>query len=333
MIKQALISIAEKRLTPTAALIELNNSEFTKTHSKYKMDKFRDIVKDPFYAGIVEINQQVQVRNEHGLHEALITKEQHLELVRIMDGKEKCQTGPRKNGNPKYPLSNEVTCKDCEESSIGRVVGFDHGNGKPNSKTYEKYRCRSCKKYIHRSELHEKVRQLFQAHTLSPEGEKELLMALIKVWAQREEETARELITLRQKVQHLRKSITQQVEAITSPDNASIKQEILASIEDKKSSIVTLEVKLDKLLKDSTTDKEEFLLFAYGFVDTMGGKFFEISKENALRCKQVVFPGGFYMDTNKNVYTPEISPLIRLAAKKKDTEVSEDSLLVRVRGL
>lgn len=49
-----------------------------------------------------------------------------------------------------------------------------------------------------------------------------------------------------------------------------------------------------------------------------------------MRCKQVVFPAGFHIDANNNVYTPEISPLYRLATKKKDTEVSENSHLVRL---
>jgi DNA invertase Pin-like site-specific DNA recombinase/uncharacterized protein (UPF0305 family) len=333
VLKQAMLNILEKRLTPTAALKELNASELFIPHSPYKMDKFRNILTDPFYAGFVEINKQVKVRNEYGLHEALITKQQHFELVKIMENKSKCQSGPRKNGNPKYPLSNHVHCKVCDNSKNGRVVGFDHGNGKPNSKTYEKYRCRSCKRYILRSELHGKVQQLFQTYSLSPEGEGALLEALGKVWVLRQQETLHEATTLQRKVRHLHESITQQVEAITNPDNASIKQEILASIQDKKSSIDQFENRLDKLQADSDNDKAEFLRFAYDFIANMGSKFFEISKDNSLRCKQIVFPGGFYLDSNKNVYTPQISPLIRLAAKKKDTEVSENSHLVRVRGL
>lgn len=53
-----------------------------------------------------------------------------------------------------------------------------------------------------------------------------------------------------------------------------------------------------------------------------------VSKENRVRCKQIVFPAGFYMDENKKVYTPEISLLYRLATTAKDTEVSLNSHLV-----
>src|SRR6266851_2631395 len=104
--------IYTRRVTLTQGLIDLNNSEFmTDGHSPYKMDKFRKIVTDSFYAGVVEIDKQVQVRNEDGLHDPLISLEQHYALVRIMDDKKKNQIGPRKNGNPKYPLSNLVNCE------------------------------------------------------------------------------------------------------------------------------------------------------------------------------------------------------------------------------
>jgi hypothetical protein len=32
----------------------------------------------------------------------------------------------------------------------------------------------------------------------------------------------------------------------------------------------------------------------------------------------MLFPAGFWIDTNKKVYTPETSTLIRLASTKKD---------------
>jgi hypothetical protein len=68
-------------------------------------------------------------------------------------------------------------------------------------------------------------------------------------------------------------------------------------------------------------------------VSNLGENFLSISPENRAKCKQIIFPAGFYMNTEKNVYTPEISPLIRLAANKKDLPEAEKSLLVRVRGL
>ena len=94
------------------------------------MDKFRKILTDPFYARILIMDKQVKVRNEYGLHEGLIPKEQHLNLVKTMENKKKNQGGPRKNGNPDYPLSNHVSCSRCKGAHNGRYVGFKHSSGK-----------------------------------------------------------------------------------------------------------------------------------------------------------------------------------------------------------
>jgi hypothetical protein len=96
--------------------------------------------------------------------------------------------------------------------------------------------------------------------------------------------------------------------------------------------LIELEEKLVKLQQKREDDMKRFLRFACDFIDNMGTNFLEISHENRIRCKQVVFPGGFYLDADKKVYTTEISPLITLAAKKKDAEASENSHLVRVTG-
>ena len=50
-------------------------------------------------------------------------------------------------------------------------------------------------------------------------------------------------------------------------------------------------------------------------------------------CKQILFPAGFCVSSDKKVYTPEISPIYRLARNKKDLPSAEKSLLVRVKRL
>ena len=131
-LQEVLLDMCHERLAPPQALKKLNSSAFMNDgHSLYKMDKFRKIALDPFYAGIVEISKQVDVRNEAGLHEPLLTIEQHKKIIKIFQDRPKNQKGPRKNGNPDFPLSNLITCENCVNSStIPRFVGFNHGNGK-----------------------------------------------------------------------------------------------------------------------------------------------------------------------------------------------------------
>lgn len=333
ILKLILERVAGRLVTPSQALVELNRSDFVVNHSLYRMDKFRNILIDPFYAGVVEVDKQVKARNENGLHEPLITLKQNQELIRIMNDKEKTQSGPRKNGNPKYPLSNLVSCSACTDRTNGRFVGFDHSNGKPGGPIYEKYRCRACKRYITRQELHQQVSEQFTGNLLTTDGLVALEKALDKVWKEEEGQTQQEVIRLKAKIKTINEDISNQVQAATDPTNASIKPEILILIEKRKNELYDLEVQLDNTDTKADTDKKEFLGFAFDFIQDMGSKFFEISRENRLRCKQLVFPAGFYVDENKKVYTPETSILYRLATKKKGTVAPNNSHLVRVTGL
>lgn len=330
---EILIAIASGQITPSKALIEYNKVRTACGKASVKLDKFRIIVTDPFYAGIVEMDKQVKFRNENGLHEPLITKEQHQKLVEIMNNKLKNQSGPRKNGNPKYPCNNLISCDSCVEASNGRVVGFDHTNGRNKEVFYERYRCRACGKYMTRQELHQEVENRFKENQVTEGGVNDLLEALNTVWKEKEGEAEQEEIRLRHRIAHLNETIDRHIEALTNQSNDFIKERIEAAIQNKREEIVELENCLENLANQANEDKDEFLKFAFKFVQGMGSKFLEISHENRLRCKQIVFPGGFYLNENKKVYTTQTSPLITLAVKKKDAEASNNSRLVRVTRL
>lgn len=333
-LRDILIKIASYQITPSQGLVELNKSDFVKGHSLYKMDKFRKIVTDPFYAGIVEIDKQVKFRNEDGLHDALISKDQHNELLKIMNGKAKNQKGPRKNGNPKYPGNNITVCNACLDEKNGKFVGFDHGNGH-SSTIYERYRCRTCNRCLTRQELHEGIEMQFKDNPIVEGGVEDFIEALGIVWKRRQGQAGQEASRLRNKIRFIQEGIDNQVEAATDPSNTSIKEEILIAIDKKRTDVTILEDEIERINNDTKKIEERFLRFAFNFADTMGKRFLDpsLSQENRLRCKQIMFPAGFYVNTNKKVYTPEKSLLITLAAMKKDTEVSDNSHLVRVRGL
>lgn len=333
-LKRVMIRIATKQVTPSQGLVELNNSEFMKDgHSRYKMDKFRAILTEPFYAGIIHIDKQIKVHNENGLHEALITKDQHLALVEIMSNKKKNQNGPRKNGNPEYPLSNHVTCEPCIKQRNCRYVGFTHSNGK-GVHFYYKYRCRAaCKRYITREELHTAVRKLFKP--ISKEQQQVFMDALNTVWKERERDAIHEANRIKQKIIVLKQTVAQHVNAATDPTNIKIKNDILAQIEDNKQLIIHLEEELLKLKTIADENKDKFLDFAFDFINNIGSSFldYNLSAEHRMRCKLILFPAGFYLDAENKVYTPQISPIYGLASNKKDLPKLEKSLLVRVQGL
>jgi DNA invertase Pin-like site-specific DNA recombinase len=333
-LRDALVRIADHTVTPTDGLIELNKSDYTSERAPLKMDKFRNIATDPFYAGTVEINQQVKVRNEGGQHDPLITMDQHHELVRIFADKKKNQTGPRKNGNPNFPLNTITQHDTCLElKNKGKLVGFDHDNGKNHNVIYARYKCRTCNLLVTRDELHSKVTQLFTDNPITVEGIRNLSEALDDVWNRKNAQAKQDRARISQKIASLRQDIDNRAMAAIDPSYASIKSEILSNIEKMKSQITSLEEEQKALNETSDTDRPRFLEFAFNFAINMQESFFTLTPEDAKKCKQILFPAGFYMDDNKNVYTPEISPLIRLATNKKDAEAPDFSRMVRVRGL
>lgn len=333
-LQAVLIRLVTQQITPTQGVKELNASEYCLERKPIKMDKFKKIATDPFNAGILEVHKQVDVHNPGGIHEPLITPEQHLELLKIFDKRKKYQLGPRKNGNPEYPLSNHVTCALCTtKSTIPRYVGFPHSNGKNAKLIYHKYRCRSCGRYITREELHSKVTKLLSSISISQTVRGEFLEALATVWKQKESQAVLDSQQISRKISNLNESVESQAIAAIDPANAPIKDEILKSIAKKKEMVKSLEDELDLLTKTRDEGKKQFLEFAFNFIEKFNTQFFSLSHQNRLRCKQLLFPAGFYLDENNKVYTPETSLIYRLLSSKKDLPDTEKSLLVRVQGL
>ena len=123
------------------------------------------------------------------------------------------------------------------------------------------------------------------------------------------------------------------MDAAILPDNASIKAEILQRIDEEKIRLLELEQKYEAYDKNDSAEKERFITFALEHAENMERHFIELPKPRLLQCKQMLFPAGFWIDANKNVYTPEMSVLTRLASNKKDLPNPEKSFMVRVRRL
>jgi hypothetical protein len=204
-------------------------------HAPYKMDKYRKIATDVFYAGIIEMDTQVKVSGVKGLHEPLITLDEHRKLVDIFDNKPKYQIGPKRNGNPKFPLNNLMEHEICFElKNEGRLVGYDHTNGK-YKKVYQKYRCRSCNQYWHKQDVDTEIIKLFERYEMSAVTQSKIIEALQIVWLKDRENKVIEERSIRLAIANIEKTIEQKVESATDDDNRAIKSDILKIIEKKKS--------------------------------------------------------------------------------------------------
>lgn len=77
------------------------------------------------------------------------------------------------------------------------------------------------------------------------------------------------------------------------PGNASIKVDIFALIASKKTEIAELDAEVARMSEKAKSYRKRFLQFAFEFIGNTGKNYFKISKDNQVRCKQLVLPGGF----------------------------------------
>lgn len=341
-LRAALKQIASNLKTPTAALKELQDTAFGKRYVKLKMDKFRIIACEPYYAGIIELKGKFNERCEHGLHEPMISREEHEKILRVFDRNVKKQQGHRPDKNTKYPLSNSLTCLSCDasQSKYPRFTSVPLNNGrtnhgKPRKKVsyYSKYKCRECNRFLDRDETHDTFSKLLDKIIL-PDNELGILKnKLISTFNAKNNQAKDEISRLEAANVVLRQSIAQKADAATNPAFYSIREEILDSIERLKIELANNEEKISALGEEHNEDLEEFLNFAFDFLNNKGRRFFELSGEDMKRCKQLVFTGKIYVDSDKNIYTHNISSIFRGPVNKKDLPETEKSSLVRVQGL
>ncbi|MFI5240798.1 MAG: recombinase family protein [Candidatus Saccharimonadia bacterium] len=109
------------------------------------------MIRNPVYAGIVAgrmLSEPVE-----GLHEGLISTEEHRSIIGIINGRRKT-IKPSSRGKPKWPLRQFIRCYKCNE----RVTA---SGSRGRSKVYDYYHCSKCKGGLRVSM--EKVHDEFEA--------------------------------------------------------------------------------------------------------------------------------------------------------------------------
>ena len=80
-------------------------------------------------------------------------------------------------------------------------------------------------------------------------------------------------------------------------------------------------------------NKQQFIDFALNFADNLGAHFFEIDLSLIKEFKLLLFPDGFFVNSDNKVYTTKISPFYRLREIKKSSDDDDLNLMVRVKRL
>lgn len=314
LMKSAISKLIYDKYTLHQALRWLNDRNFSDNPKGLDLNKFKRMLTDPYYAGITKMSTWDVVGK--GLHKAMITDQEHELLVQIVSGIEKKFT--KQKHNPNFPMSNFVICQNCFESNRknGRLVGYRNHNGKnPEARRYyERYMCRSCKLGLTKEDLHQQVNSVINATKLSDSARSELKEAMRIVWDRRntdktnvQDETNKKIDALISEKDTLVRSIG------TAPE---LTNEIMQAVIKIKSEIESLTNSVSDT--NSNDDFLKFVDFSLDYVEDLNSNWWDLTPDRRLRCEQLAFPDGIFLDRYKIVSTPTISPIYLFKTMKKE---------------
>lgn len=331
MLKVAFDEVLSQEYAPLEALKRLNALGYKTTHaSDLDMERFKSILIDPYYAGMVQMS--TWPLNPKGLHQAMITPEQHEELKTIVTGKKKFA---RKQFNSDFSLSNLMGCTECledPEAKYPRIVGYVHHNGKQGErrKYYEKYRCRACRKEHKRQDVHDRLNKILEPLELSSEKRDVFIAALMLVWEQEHSDNTRYIQTLQGRLDELADTKNKLVVSIATGKVSEVDGK--GALESLKPDIERVEDEL-KQANEIEQDFVEFVSFTMNFIDDMQHEWWMLDQKHLGWCKQLLFPEGFSVSRDGKVYTPIISEFYRLVSTEKGSEEPSISQMVTPAGV
>lgn len=318
--------IVAGKFTVYKALEELNLQDYTTiTGKRLKIDKFREILTDDYYAGFITIKKWDDPKfiGIKGQHQAMITPNEHEILKSIVTGKKRIFE--RRNDNKDFPLSNIGLC-ECG----GKLVGANHSNGKGWIRP--EYRCRSCNKQYRATNIHLSLDQVLEDIRISESQEEDIVKRLSKVWKEEESNNLSKIRTLEIRLAKLKDEKTQIARKIALNTDPTIEDDLQGVLKETKNQIDTLESGILDV-KNVEKDLETFVHFSLKFINEKLSVWKLLEKAQRIKCKQLVFPGGFIVKSDEKVYTPEISPLYRFVSNKKEPVLTSDSHLVELVGI
>lgn len=314
LLQSSMYKILKDGYSPAEALRFLTRNGYTTPAGNLlDIDHYMKILRCAYYAGALWIKDWP--RCDKGLHKPMITLSEW-ELLQELISRRKPKF-ERKIDNPLFPMSKSV----CECG--GKLTGFEHRNGK--GWVGKKYRCRGCKKQYRSVDIHKNMDNLLTKIDVSKESSKVLVAALKKVWNQRQVENISIIKMLERRSDELKTRKNQLVVSLGEhPELAIDTKEAIEAI---KAEISENQHELERA-SDLQEDLVNFVEFSLTTIQNLSEKWWGLEQTDRLKCKQLLFPKDFYIKKTGKVYTPEISPIIRLLSNKKGSEIASESLLV-----
>ncbi len=329
ILQKSFRSIALGVDTPLSALKKLNESDFSRHHAIWKMDKFSGFACDPYYCGVLEIDAQVKVRNENGLHKPMLTKDEHERLVGIFQGKYKPR-GPKMQYNPDFPMNKLLLCKECGNGVKFTGSRKHNGYAKKTIRYYWKYHCRGCGKSFHSSEVHQAINDAFDKVVYDGWQGKEFLKALKTIWDRKQKSKLDELENLKKRFEGLEMTKSRLIREMVKAEE-EFKADYKDELEKVKNEIIELGNKINSM-SDLDGQFIKFVEFAFNYTNVIKEDWWELEHDDRARGQLLLIPGGIFIDNKKKVGTQNFTDLYTVIPKKKATNVAIKSLMVELAG-
>jgi site-specific DNA recombinase len=310
LLKQAMNGILYKGVSVSESLEWLNvNGYRLQGGGLIDMYKFRTVLKQPYYAGIIKMSNWPERKN--GLHKAIITEEEHERLLEIVSGKRKKFTVHK--FNPLFPASNIAECSDCvaEGRKETRLVGYRHHNGKPERtrKFYERYRCRGCGENVLKDKLHDGISRVLDRTELIVDDKGEFLASMRRAWQVDVADSVETVRRLKQKQTMLEQEKGNLVRTMAS--NPELAGDFKVAITNIKSDLEAVATEIAQA-ENIEEDFEQFMAFSLDYVEHLKDNWFEAEDpEERIRLKELLFLDGLSISRGEKVRTPSLSPIYR----------------------
>ena len=294
---------------------------------KIDLYRWKELMTDPYYCGLMKFsNWDLGDKPVQGLHQAMITPEEHEILVKLVTNKGK-RFVIKKGGNPDYPLANLIECARCvlSEYQYPRLTSANQNNGASKGyKRYQRYRCRSCNLEILKETFHEDLTTELSHILLSPAQKDKLKHHARKTWTSHTKLRIEQASLATGRVDLLKTKKDKLMDIYVDELDVEFKQDIKEKIEVVKLDIINAE-KAASEARNFEKDFDEFISFAFNFLDNLKGEWWKLDKKKLDVYKQMLFPSGIQLLPNKKVYIPQISPIYLWEDKKiapKKAEIS-----------
>ncbi len=179
----------------------------------------------------------------------------------------------------------------------------------------------------------EKIREIVATIELTESGKLALKDAIDEVFDLEAGDIEAERIKLLSQRKNAQKEADRLSDAYTRELDDAIKDHLNGRLKLALGRIKKYDDDLDKLAQIEVASYHEFAKYALDFVNDLVNRFFELTPNEMKKCKQLLFPSGFFYDSIGNVYTHVFSPIYRWPETKNDSLESKNSLMVRVKRL